>query len=308
MRDKKKEPFLQEKINLHIKKIRKITLVGIAANLFLASIKFIMGIIGSSQAVIADAVHSLSDLLTDFAVLLGVKYWSAPPDEDHPYGHLRIEALTTVVIGLALLMVAVGLAYNSINTIREDHVKETYLIAIIGPLVSIIIKELLYRWTIHHGKRIKSTAVIANAWHHRSDALSSIPAVIAVAGASINPKWAYIDQIGALIISIFIIKVSWDIIYPSLLELTDKGASIKERKRIKEIALKVKGVKEAHAIRARRFGMNLQVDLHILVDPIISVRKGHDISEEVKKQLITMGPNILDVVVHLEPYEKKEVK
>ena len=137
------------------------------------------------------------------------------------------------------------------------------------------------------------------------DALSSIPALIAVLISSVHPNWAFIDHIGALIISVFILKVSWDIIHPSLLELTDKGASVKERKQIKKLVMNVEGVKDAHAIRTRRFGSNLQVDLHILVNPDISVRRGHDISEKVKNELIFNGPNILDVVVHIEPYDRK---
>jgi cation diffusion facilitator family transporter len=297
--------ILKNQSGRNIKQIKKITRIGIVLNLILAAIKFIVGIIGSSQAVIADAFHSLSDLATDFMILLGVKYWTAPPDETHPYGHLRIEALITVIIGLALASVAFGLGYRSFISIRETHIRQISWIAITGPSISIIIKEFLYRWTIIIGKRVKSKAVVANAWHHRSDAFSSVPALIAVAVSAIYPELAYIDHIGAIIIAIFILKVAWDIIFPSLQELTDRGASLKDNNMIKKIAFSVAGVKEVHAIRTRIFGSNLQVDLHILVDPNISVRKGHDISEEVKKQLISRGPNILDVVVHLEPYDSK---
>jgi cation diffusion facilitator family transporter len=299
---------LKNKIEYDTHKIKKITIISIIINLLLSVIKFTVGIIGSSQAVIADAFHSLSDLSTDFIIILGVKYWSAPPDEDHPYGHLRIEALITVIIGLVLAIVAIKLGYNSFSSIREIHTGRVLWIAVIGPAISIIIKEYLYQWTNIIGKRVKSKAVIANAWHHRSDALSSIPAVIAVVVSAINPELAYIDHIGAIIIAIFILKVSWDIIFPSLLELVDRGASHKDNLLIKKNALQVTGVKDVHAIRTRIFGSSLQVDLHILVEPDISVRKGHDISEQVKKQLISKGPNILDVVVHIEPYEGSKDK
>jgi cation diffusion facilitator family transporter len=144
---------------------------------------------------------------------------------------------------------------------------------------------------------------MANAWHHRTDALSSIPALIAVAASAINPNWAFVDRIGALIIAVFILKVSWDIISPSLSELTDRGVSKKDREQIRQIALNVNDVQNVHAIRTRKFGSDLYVDLHILVDPEMPVRSGHDISREVKQQLIKNGPDILDVVVHLEPDE-----
>ena len=291
------------KDNNSIKQVKKITYYGIIMNLCLAALKLIVGYLGASQAVIADAIHSLSDMFTDFALIFGVKFWSAPPDQDHPYGHRRIEALVTITIGLALVSVAVGLGYKAIVTIRDVHIKQVEWVAIWGPLLSIIFKEVLYRMTVKVGVRVKSMAVIANAWHHRSDALSSIPALVAVAASSINPNWAFIDHIGAIIISIFILKVSWDILSPSLSELTDRGASIREQAAIKKLAFGVTGVKAVHAIRTRKFSSSLHVDLHILVEAEIPVRSGHEISEQVKKVLLDQGPEVLDVVVHLEPYE-----
>jgi cation diffusion facilitator family transporter len=291
-----------EKSDNQIRKIKKITWIGVFANLFLAALKFIVGYLGSSQAVIADAVHSLSDLATDFAVIVGVKFWSAPPDQDHPYGHRRIEALVTVLIGIALALVALGLFYNSLSTLQVKHIQRTYWIAIVGPAISIILKEELYRWTVNVGKQVKSSAVIANAWHHRSDALSSLPALIAVATAAVFPAWAFVDHIGALIISLFIIKVSWDIINPAFAELSDKGAVSKELQSIETIARGVAGVKDVHALRTRYIASGLHVDLEVLVEPQISVMEGHDIAEAVKKALINDGPEILDVVVHIEPY------
>jgi len=288
----------------NISQIRKITGIGIIVNIGLAGLKFTVGYLGASQAVIADAFHSISDLFTDFAVIFGVKYWSAPPDENHPYGHRRIETLITVAIGIALALVAFGLGYKALTTIREVHIQQTKWIAILGPSISIIFKEILYRLTVIVGTRVKSSAVIANAWHHRSDALSSLPALLAVAASALNPNWAFVDHIGALIISAFILKVSWNIISPALSELTDRGASIKDKNLIKNIAMRINGVKNVHAIRTRKLGSNLHVDLHILVDPEISVRDGHNISEQVKKELIKNGPQVIDVVVHTEPDEK----
>jgi cation diffusion facilitator family transporter len=288
-----------------IREVKRITLISIFCNLGLSAVKFVVGILGFSQAVIADAVHSLSDLATDFAVIFGVKYWSAPPDEGHPYGHLRIEAMITTVIGLVLAGVAVSLAFKALSSLHELHVRPSSSIALIGPVLSIIIKEWLYRWTVLVGEQVKSSAVVANAWHHRSDALSSVPALLAVSISVIRPDWAFVDNIGAIIISLFILKVSWDIIHPSLLELTDRGASRAEQDSIKKHAMKVEGVRDVHKVRTRRFGSNLHVDLHILVDPNMSVREGHKISMQVKRKLIADRLNILDVIVHLEPYESE---
>jgi len=281
----------------------RVTWIGLAGNVFLSALKFIAGFLGSSQAVVADAVHSLSDMGTDLAVLLGVKFWSAPPDEGHPYGHRRIETIITAAIGVALALAALGIGYNALATIRNVHLRQPRLIAIAGSVFAIVLKEVLYRWTVAVGRKAKSSAVIANAWHHRSDALSSVPVVIAVAVAVLNPKLAFIDHAGALVVSIFILKVSWDIISPSLSELADLGAPRKHREKIRSIARGISGVRSVHAIRTRRLGSGLHVDLHILVDGEMTVRMGHEISGAVKSALIEKGPEILDAVVHLEPYK-----
>jgi cation diffusion facilitator family transporter len=295
----------------NIAMIRKVTLYGLLINVVLAGIKFIVGFLGSSQAVIADAVHSVSDITTDIAVIIGVRFWSAPPDTDHPYGHQKIEAMVTIGIGLALASVAVGLAYNSLATIHDKHILDIGWVAVMGPALSIIVKEALYRWNIRIGAQAKSSAVIANAWHHRSDALSSIPTLITVVVAALYPGWGFVDHIGAIIISVFILKVAWDINIPAIKELCDTGASIKVQEQIRGLVMQIKGVKSTHAIRTRKFGTGLYVDLRILVEPTISVRAGHEISENVKKQLLRTGhniladelPEILDVVIHIEPYE-----
>ena len=172
----------------NIAQIRKITWIGLIVNILLAAIKFTLGIVGRSHAVVADAVHSLSDLGTDFAILFGVKYWSKPADEDHPYGHRRIETFVTLLISCALLGVAVAIGYNALISLRDAHVRQPGWIAFYGALLSIVFKEVLYRWTFKVGKRAKSSAVLANAWHHRTDAFSSIPVAIAVAAAIFSKK------------------------------------------------------------------------------------------------------------------------
>lgn len=283
---------------------RRITWIGLVLNLFLTGLKFIVGLIGSSQAVIADAFHSLSDMITDVAVLLGVKHWSAPPDDNHPYGHLRIEAMVTSFIGIILAVIAFGIGYNAVITVREYHGSAPRLIALIGSVLSIVFKEILFQVTVKVAKHTRSSALIANAWHHRSDAMSSIPVVIAVVLSNINPDLAYVDHLGALIVSIFILKVSWDIVKPAIAELADHGASEEEKRLIHDIALQVPGVEEVHAVRTRRLGPGLFVDLHVLVDPDIPVRQGHNISEEVHLKLLAEGPGIYDSVIHIEPFEE----
>jgi cation diffusion facilitator family transporter len=302
--DKKKRCVDDDCNRRDSREVRRITWIGLAINTLLAALKFAVGSIGASQVVIADAVHSLSDCATDFAVIFGVKFWTAPPDENHPYGHRRIESLVTAAIGMALAVVAFGIVFKALTSLRDTHVMQSGWIAVTGPFLSIVFKEALYRWTVHVGREVRSSAVIANAWHHRSDAFSSIPALIAVGASALNPKWAFVDHVGAVIVSIFILKVSFDIIKPALVELTDGGASESDRGSIKQIASAVRGVEDAHAIRTRKIGAGIFVDLHILVDPEMSVRIGHDISEEVKRELIEKGPDVLDVVVHLEPNEE----
>ncbi|HNZ53414.1 MAG TPA: cation diffusion facilitator family transporter, partial [bacterium] len=176
--------------------IKKVTLIGMVINIVLSAVKFAAGVFGNSQALIADAFHSLSDCVTDVAVIIGSTYWSAPPDESHPHGHRRIETVITAFIGLALAAVAFGMGWNAVSTMTDEYNKPPEMIAFIAAVISIIVKEGLYQWTAIAGKKIRSQAMIANAWHHRSDAFSSIPAAIAVIAAIIFPGFGFIDHAG----------------------------------------------------------------------------------------------------------------
>jgi cation diffusion facilitator family transporter len=287
-----------------VRQARQITWIGLAINLALFVAKFVLGFLGSSQAVIADAFHSLSDVTTDIAILLGITYWSAPPDECHPYGHKRIETIVTVVIGMALCIIALGIGYNALALLKKAHVKPPGKIAAFGAILSIVTKEAVYHWTMAVATRIKSPALMANAWHHRSDGISSIPVLITVTVAIFYPNLAFVDLVGALVVSLFILKVSWDILRPAIQELADSGASLHDRDKIKSIVMEVNGVKGAHAIRTRKFGTGIYVDLHVLVDGTMTVKKGHTVSHKVKNKLLVEGPDILDVVVHIEPYSE----
>jgi len=291
----------------NIKKIKTITCTGLFINLFLSAFKLLVGFYGNSQAVIADGVHSLSDTATDIAILLGVKYWSAPPDQKHPYGHLRIETMITAMISLFLIAIAIGIGYDAIVTMHNLDEVPPLGIALTAPFISIIAKEILYRWNIGVGKKIKSSALIANAWHHRSDVFSSIVAFLAVLAGLINPSLSFVDNIGALVVALFILKVAWDIIVPAVSEFIDSGSSEKIQKLIMITVIGVKGVKATHAIRTRKTGSCLLVDLHVLVDQNMSVKDSHIITEKIQNKLTEKIPEIIDVTVHIEPYTKIEL-
>jgi cation diffusion facilitator family transporter len=276
--------------------------VGLLCNLALAAAKATAGILGHSQAVLADALHSLTDSVTDIAVILGVRYWTAPADEDHPHGHGRIETLITVVIGLAVGGVAIGMSTQAIRGLRHGPEVAPTGIALGVALLSIGVKEVLYRWTAKVGREVRSPALVANAWHHRSDAISSIPAAIAVAVALIDPEWAVVDRVGAVVVCLLILQAAWRILRPAIDQLIDAGAPISDRRRIEQLALQVDGVESAHAVRTRYVGSDLAVDLHVEVDGGLSVGEGHAIALAVKRKLIDEGPNVTDALVQIEPH------
>lgn len=281
--------------------VRNVAWLSLGVNVLLSGFKLAAGLIGRSQAVVADSVHSLSDAVTDVAILVGVRYWSAPADETHPHGHGRIETLVTLLISALLAAAAVLLAHNAIVTLEERHAQAPRLVALVAALISIAGKEALYRWSVAVGRRARSPALIANAWHHRSDALSSVPAALAVLVARIHPSWAFVDHVGAIVVSLIILQAAWRIGWPALQELADAGAGRETRRRIEDLARSTPGVEKVHAVRTRRMGSGIAVDLHVLVDGGISVRRGHDISERVKARLLAEGPDLVDVVVHVEP-------
>ncbi len=285
-----------------VREVRRITWIGLIGNILMSGLKLTVGIVGSSQAVVADAVHSISDITTDVAVLVGVRYWSPPPDECHPYGHRRIESIVTVGIGVALGVAGLLIAYKGIASVRDEHIRRPGWIAFIGAMISILAKEILYRWTNAVGKRIRSSALCANAWHHRSDALSSIPAALAVAVAVIKPELSFVDHMGAVIVAVFILHASWKIVKPALTELSDRGAPGHVTARICEVASATDEVVDVHAVRTRRMGPGIMVDLHITVDGSMSVTRGHDVSEAVKWGIKQQMEDVIDVVVHLEPH------
>ena len=280
---------------------RQVTLVGLIVNLILTVIKIIAGIYGNSQSVVADGIHSLSDSATDIAVLVGLKYWNEPPDLCHPYGHRRIETMVTVVIGLALASAGIFLGSEAVEKFRSGGYVVPAAVTLAVAVISVVVKELLFRWTYRVGEKLKSSALKANAWHHRSDSFSSIAVALAIGMALINPKWAILDPVAALAVGVCIIQAAWKITTPALRELADAGATAEDLKNIEKLVLEVDGVVSVHALRSRFHGAGLQVDLHIQVDGGLTVKEGHVISGKAKRRLLEDGPDIVDVLVHIEP-------
>lgn len=280
------------------------TWIGLVVNVVLSILKIVAGILGHSRAVVADGLHSLSDLISDIAVLVGVRVWSKPADCCHPYGHQRFETLVTFFIGLLMVMTGIGIGWDAILAWTEGKTHNAGYIALIAALSSMVVKEILFRWTLRKGKKINSSALIANAWHHRSDALSSLPAAIAVLGSMLLPGQAWIDLAGAVIISIFILYSAFTICAPALGSLVDAGASEDITRQLYKMASVVDGVKGIHRLRTRHHG-GLFVDMHLYVDENLTVKQGHGIADQVEQLLLQEGPNIIEVLVHVDPWNQK---
>ncbi|NLX07752.1 MAG: cation transporter [Phycisphaerae bacterium] len=286
--------------------IQWVTWWGLAVNLALSPTKLAIGFFASSQALVADAVHSLSDAITDVAVLVGARYWSAPADADHPYGHGRIETMIASAIGVMLAGVGVGLGYRALVTIEQHHASVPGWSAFAVASLSIVSKEALYRWTTRVAWRIRSSALIANAWHHRSDAFSSVPVALAVLGTRLHPSWTFLDHVGAIVVSLLIIRAAWRIVWPALNQLVDAGTSRETRDRLYTLVTQTPGVRSVHAMRTRHVGPGLQVDLHVLVNPDLTVREGHRIAHAVTDRLLHEEPEVIDALVHIEPYDQAD--
>jgi cation diffusion facilitator family transporter len=287
--------------------VRTIGIKCLLLNCLLAGIKITCGLVGNSHSVVADGVHTLTDTLTDIALITGTLFWGRPPDRCHPYGHRRIETLTTGVIGAVLFAAALGIAWDALECLLAGPQAPPGLIALAAALLSILVKESMYRWSSSAGRRLKSNALTANAWHQRSDALSSIPVAVAVAVNVMAPSLWFIDSFAALLVSIMIIKAAWKVACPALKELMDAGADGRIVSRINVLALQVAGVRQVHAVRTRYVAGSMLVDLHVLVDPGLSVRDGHAIAQKVEHRLLEADTDIIDVLVHIEPAKAGDI-
>ncbi|MCO4780842.1 MAG: cation transporter [Candidatus Cloacimonetes bacterium] len=285
-----------------LKVIKKVTLVSIIVNLIIAILKIALGTLGQSQAIIADGIHSLSDMISDVVLLFSAKFFTKPADESFQHGYHKVEVMVIFMIGFLLFLVGIGVAYQGVLNLVSHKVVIPDKIAAIAALISIIFKEALYHYTVVQAKTIKSTALVANAWHHRSDALSSIPAFIGVLIAHYFPTYYYIDSFAALIVSGFIIHVAWELVRPSLENVLDRSAPKELVDQIYDTIVQTEGVISTHKIRTRYLGPStVSVDLHIQVEGELTVTEGHDISGAAKARILNRFDEVVDVIIHLEP-------
>lgn len=290
--------------------IYKVTIIGTAVNAMLVAIKFAAGVFGHSAALIADAVHSLTDFATDIIVLIFVRLSGKPNDERHGYGHGKFETFATMIIGAILAITGLGLMVNGtrliISGIKGDSLPEPTGIALAVAIISIISKEILYRYTVRQGHRFKSDAVIANAWHHRSDAISSIGALAGIGGAmALGAGWRILDPIAAVAVSIFIIKAGYDIIKPAINELLESSLPQDQITVLQQIICGVPGVDGFHRLRSRKIGNNIAVDVHIKMDGNLRLIQAHEIASQVEAEIRTIFGKSSLVNIHMEPSKPK---
>lgn len=294
------------------KAIRRTTLIGSGVNLALAALKFFAGIFGASSALVADAAHSLSDLASDIIVLICAKFSAKPEDEDHPYGHGKIETLAAVGVGLLLLLTGLGLLWDGVHSLvkfanGEPPPLPSWL-ALFAALVSILVKEALYWYTLSVAKSIDSPALKANAWHHRSDSISSIATVVGVGGAILGgSNWSVLDPLAASLISLFIIWTAITLMKPGLEELMEKSLPEEEKKRIERIILDTPGVVGFHRLRARRVGPIRAAEVHIKMNGDLNLREAHETASEIERRLKAELGKDSHIGVHMEPASKDEI-
>lgn len=285
----------------HIKSAMLVTLAGMAANIFLTIFKIWVGLAVRSQALVADGIHSFSDLFSDVVVIFGLKWGRKGPDEDHPYGHARIESVAGMLMGLILVAAAIGIIYNALSSIYQHRQATPSLWAIAAASISIIVKEALYWHTIKIGRRIRSLVIIGNAWHHRTDALSSVAVLIGVGAVYINPDWHIADSLAAIIVSILIFKVGSGLIWTTVKEVIDTAPDKDILRQLTDYAESVDGVRQAHDIKARYSGSQILVEIDIVVDPDLSVREGHEIAKQVERKLLDNVDDVSQVIIHVDP-------
>lgn len=278
---------------------KKVTLLGAISNAMLGIIKLIGGYFFHSHALVADGVHSLSDLLTDVMVLFASKYGSIDADESHPYGHQRIETAATLLLSLLLISAGIGIAWDSIyDLLHSNYIKPNWLTLPII-FISIMSNEILFHYTLYIGRKINSKLIKANAWHHRSDAAASLVVLIGLIGSILG--YSALDALAAIIVGLLIVKMGWDYAWNSVKELVDTAVSPELTSKIEEVIQGVDGVEKIHQLRTRSMGEDVLIDVHILVSPKISVSEGHYIAQHVHHALIDQIESVKDVIVHVDP-------
>ena len=291
--------------------LTKVTLLGSVGNLVLLTFKFVAGIVAGSSAMVADAVHSLSDFLTDLIVLVFVRIGAKPQDESHDYGHGKFETLATLFVALALVGAAIGIIVSGSLKIARWLQGETLetpgMLALWAALLSILVKEVLFRITIAKGKALDSPAVIANAWHHRSDALSSIGAAIGIGGAILlGQRWAVLDPLASIVVGGMLVKVAWDLLKVSTGELTDSSLSAETEREIEDIIRSFPQVSEPHNLRTRRIGNRIAIESHVRLDGGMTLDEAHDIVSAIEDRIRERFGHGTIVTIHMEPVKKKD--
>lgn len=293
------------------KQIYKVTIVGFFVNLFLSLGKLLAGIVGNSGAMIADAVHSISDFITDVIVLVFVKISAKPKDECHDYGHGKYETLATVLIGIILGIVGISIFATNIEKIitilNGEVIVPPERIALIAAAVSIIVKELLFRYTRAVGNKVNSPIVIANAWHHRSDALSSIGTLIGIGGAYfLGDKWVILDPIAAIIVSVLICKVSYDLFLPGIQELLERSLPKEIEDDIETIVCKDPLVSHPHNLKTRKIGSNIAIEIHVRIPANTTIADAHEKTDIIERDLREKYGEKTQVIIHVEPLFNEE--
>ena len=288
------------------RQIFRTTLVGSVANLLLLVFKFVAGIVGHSAAMVADAVHSLSDFITDIVVIVFVSIAGKPEDKDHDYGHGKYETLATAVIGIVLFFVGVSILISGVQTIVDAlngvPLQAPSALALIAAVVSVVVKEILYHYTVRAGKRLHSPSVVANAWHHRSDALSSIGTTLGIGGAIVlGERWRILDPIAAVVVSLFIIKVAIELLKPCIDELLERSLPDKMESRILEIILATPQVSSPHHLRTRRIGSYIAIEVHIRMDGSLTLSEAHSVASDIEKRLKAEFGDSTHIGIHMEP-------
>lgn len=298
--------------NSRTSKIKKVTLQGSVINFLLTAGKIVAGIVGQSSAMIADGVHSLSDFITDVIVIAFIRISGKERDSSHHYGHGKFETFAAMLISIALMMVGIGILISGagkiIGSLKGEPIDKPGYIALYAALISILSKEGLYWYTKIEGKRLNSQAMIANAWHHRSDAFSSIGTALGISGAILlGEGWRILDPIAGIIVSLFILKIAWDIAKPSINELLDSSLPESIQKELIDIVTKTDGVQQFHNLRTRRIGEAISVEVHIKVDKKLTVEASHQIATEIEIAIRLKFGERTHAIVHVEPFNTDNV-
>ena len=288
------------------KEIYKVTLVGGAVNVVLLLFKFVAGIVGQSAAMIADAVHSLSDFVTDLIVLLFVRISNKPEDRSHDYGHGKYETFASFIIGLALIAAATGIIVSGIAKLIDwaggKQLAAPGWLALAAAIISIVVKEILYRYTVNRGKKLDSQALVANAWHHRSDAFSSIGTMVGIGGAILlGNRWTVLDPLASVVVGIMLVKVSVNLLRGSVGELTESSLSSDIEKEIEDIICSFPDVSEPHNLRTRRIGNRFAIEAHVRMDGNIPLTAAHDRATAIEDALRKRFGMQTHVTIHMEP-------